>query len=141
MNVIERMRDILDNFPEISVLHQDMTDDSPGGYALASVGDVLLSADILGGQTRQHSFMFYAVFSGINDYERIANSGFLLDLAMWLESNAGAEVTAVSGNDTLTGNIKEIKTANGMLLSLPDDSVFGGVQYQLQITVVYTLEV
>ena len=140
MNVIERMRDILDNFPGISVLHQDMTDDSPGGYALASVGDVLLSADILGGQTRQHSFMFYAVFSGINDFERIANSGFLVELALWLEAHEGETVDMTVNGRTLTGEIARIRTANGMLLALPQDSMFGGVQYQLQITAEYTLE-
>ena len=140
MNVIERMRDILDNFPGISVLHQDMTDDSPGGYALASVGDVLLSADILGGQTRQHSFLFYAVFSGINDFERIANSGFLVELALWLEAHEGETVDMTVNGRTLTGEIARIRTANGMLLALPQDSMFGGVQYQLQITAEYTLE-
>ena len=140
MNIIERVREIVSGFPKIGELHQDITDSAPGGFALASVGDVLLSEDVIGGQTRQHSFLFYAVFSGINDFERIANSGFLVELALWLEAHEGETVDMTVNGRTLTGEIARIRTANGMLLALPQDSMFGGVQYQLQITAEYTLE-
>ena len=78
INIIETVRDILENFPKISEvcneIHIDFADPEPTSYGLTSTGDSLIKEDILGNQTRQHTFMLYSTFSGINDYERLLNS-------------------------------------------------------------------
>lgn len=144
MNVIETMRDILQRFPKISemlgTVHVDFTDTTPDSYGLSPIGDSLLSEDILGNQTRQHSFLLYAVFSAINDYERLANSGILLELSLWLTQQIGCEViTEVDGIEH-RGELTKITTDNGMLYNIPEENLISGVQYQLQIIAEYTIE-
>ena len=60
MNIIELVKDILQQFPKISEvcndIHIDFTDDTPTNYGLSSTGDSLISSDILGGQDSITSF-------------------------------------------------------------------------------------
>lgn len=143
MNVIERVRDILQHFPKISQLvdevHVDLTDHTPTSYGLSSIGDKKLSEDVVGTEERQHTFLFYAVYSGINDYERITNSGILLELALWLERQAGSQIEQSIGDERYMGEITEITTANGMLDSVPGENITDGIVYRLQIMAKYTL--
>ena len=145
MNIIEKVREILQNFPRISEVcnevHVDFADPVPASYGLSSTGDVLLSEDILGNQTRQHSFLLYSTYSGINDYERLSNSSALLELAQWLYTQTGSEVTSMIGGEKCSGIITEIRAENGMLYSVPQENTSDGVQYQLQIIVKYTVEI
>lgn len=140
MDVIERTRAIVGAFPQIAAalgtVHVDWTDPLPDSYGLSSVGDVLLSSDILGNERRQHSFILYTVYSSINDYERLHNSSALLALAQWLEGQTGAAVESLRG----TGVITEIRAENGMLYDIPQEDGAAGVRYQLQIIVTYTVE-
>lgn len=128
MNIIEKVRDILQNFPEIrevcNTVHVDFTDPEPTSYGLSSVGDSLVKSDILGGQIRQHNFFLYSTFSSINDYERLENSSVLLNLAQWLESQTDEEII-------------KITTENGQLFAVPQENELDGWQYQLQIVVHY----
>lgn len=137
MNVIEKIRDIVQSYPKISELtgkvHIDFTESKDENFGLYPTGDTLLSEDVLGNQTRQHSFMFYALFSSINDYERAINSGILLDMAKWLEGMKNAAID--------NGVITKITTANGMLDEIPDESENTAWKYQLQILAEYTNEV
>ena len=145
MNIIEKMRDILRSFPKISEIcneiHIDFADPEPTSYGLSSMGDALISEDILGNQLRQHSFMLYSTFSAVNDYERLSNSGVLLELAQWLGQQIGAEVTHEIDGISYLGEIRDIRTENGQLIALNQENVADGVQYQLQIVVRYTVEV
>ncbi len=145
MNIIELVKDILLQFPKINEvcndIHIDFTDDVPTNYGLSSTGDSLLSEDLLGNQTRQHNFVLYAVYPSINDFDRMSNSGVLLELAMWLERQANEqEIEITIGDTTLKGSLKKLSTANGMLYNIPNGNLNDGVQYQLQIIAQYEIE-
>lgn len=144
MNIIERVQAILESFPKISEvcnsIHIDFTDPEPTSYGLSSVGDELITEDILGGQTRQHTFMLYTTYSSINDYERLSNSSILTELSTWLEKQIDYEVNTTIGNETFTGVLTKLRGANGMLIEVPQDNEYDGYQYQLQIIAEYTVE-
>lgn len=143
MNIIEKVKDILTNFPRIGDvvgdIHIDFTDTEPTSYGLSSVGDELVKEDLLGNQVRKHGFLLYSTFSSINDYERLDNSTALLELSAWLGQQKGQPVETIIGGQTYTGKITKLTAANGMLYSIPQENVLDGVQYQLQIAAEYTV--
>lgn len=146
MNIIELVRETLTNYPKIQEftnnIHIDFTnDDEHPNYGLYSTGDVIASEDILGNQIRQHNFILYAVNQSYNDYDRLVNSTFLLDLAYWLErykSDVALDVTI--DNKVYQGKLKSLSSANGMLYNVINDDINNGVMYQIQIYAQYTLE-
>lgn len=144
MNIIETVRSILESFPKISdvcnEVHIDFADPEPTSYGLSSTGDELITEDILGNQLRQHSFMLYTTYSSINDYERLNNSTALLELGVWLKEQTGCEVETTICDNTYTGRLEKLTAANGMLISVPQENEMDGVQYQLQIIAEYTVE-
>ena len=144
MNIIETVRSILESFPKISdvcnEVHIDFADPEPTSYGLSSTGDELISEDVLGNQKRQHSFMLYSTFSSINDYERLHNSTALLDLGIWLEQQTGCEVATAVGSEERAGTLEKLTAANGMLYSVSQENALDGVQYQIQIIAEYTVE-
>ena len=145
MNIIEVVKSALLAFPKISAvcndIHIDFTDDIPTNYGLSSTGDTLIKEDVLGNQIRQHNFILYAVYQSVNDYDRMANSGALLELHVWLERYASEQEVTITVNDTeLTGTLSKITCANGMIYSIPNDNFNDGIQYQLQIVAEYKLE-
>lgn len=139
------MIEILESFPKISTvcneIHIDFADPEPTSYGLSSTGDSLIKEDILGNQTRQHSFLLYSTFSGINDFERQENSTALLELSVWLKEQVGAEIETTTEDETYKGIITKITAENGMLYAVPQENNIDGMQYQLQIVVQYTVEV
>lgn len=139
------MIEILESFPKISTvcneIHIDFADPEPTFYGLSSTGDSLIKEDILGNQTRQHSFLLYSTFSGINDFERQENSTALLELSVWLKEQVGAEIETTTEDETYKGIITKITAENGMLYAVPQENNIDGMQYQLQIVVQYTVEV
>ena len=142
MNIIEKVREILQNFPKIqevcNTVHIDFADPDPTSYGLSSIGESVISEDILGNLKKRHSFLLYAVFSSINDYERIANTSVLIELSDWLRNQSGEIETAVDGK-VYKGEIIEIKAGNGMLYDVPQENRSEGVRYQLQINADYTV--
>lgn len=106
MNIIETVQQILQSFPKINEvcneIHIDFADTEPTSYGLSSIGDTLLKEDILGNQTRQHTFMLYSTFSGISDYERLNNSGALLELSLWLSR------IAEKANDVVNNTLRDL---------------------------------
>lgn len=145
MNIIEKVRSILEAFPKIAqvcdTVHVDFTDSTNDSYGLASLGDMLVTEDILGNQTRQHTFMLHSVFSAVNDYERLTNSGVMLELAQHLDKCVGETVTHEIDGISHTGEITRITTANGMLSAIPDENTITGWFYQLQIIAEYTVNI
>lgn len=140
MNIIEKMESILLEFPKINSLHLDYNENAPEEFGLYPTGDTLVKEDILGNQQRRHNFILYAAFQSLNDYDRLANSGTLLELQQWLERYADEqEITITINRKELSGFLKKITCANGMLFNIPDDNLNGSVQYQLQITAEYTI--
>lgn len=141
MNIIELVKEVVMGFPNISDLHIDYTENDPDNYGIYPTGDQLLKKNVIGDQDRQHNFIFYAIFQSLNDYERMANSTFLLDLAYWLEHAAtGQEIEVTINNKTVTGNLTKLSSANGMLYGYQDGTLTGPVTYQLQIYAQYRLE-
>ena len=143
MNIIEKVRSLLESFPKISEvcnsIHIDFADPEPTSYGLSSTGDELIREDILGNQLRQHSFMLYTTYSSINDYERLNNSTALTELSVWLKDQVGSEVETVIGSTTYTGALEKLSAYNGMLIAVPQGNELDGVQYQLQIIAEYTV--
>ncbi len=145
MNIIELVKNIVLQFPKINEIcndiHVDFTEAEPTNYGLSSSGDRLLSEDICGNQTRQHNFVLYAVYQSLNDYDRINNSGVLLELSYWLESNVNNQrITVLVGENTLNGYLTLLTCSNGMLFSIPNENFNTGVRYQLNIAAEYIVE-
>ncbi len=141
MNIIELVKSILLEFPKINDLHIDYNESAPDEFGLYPTGDTLVKEDILGNQTRQHKFILYAVYQSFNDYDRLANSGTLLELQMWLERHANNQEVSITVDDkALTGRLTKLTCANGMLYNIPDENTNSGVQYQLQITAEYKIQ-
>lgn len=145
MNIIETMRTLLLEFPKINEICNrisvDFTDDTEENYGLTSTGDTLLKEDILGNETRQHNFILYAVFQSVTDYDRMNNSGTLLELQQWLETQTdnGIPVTAEIAGETFEGEIESITPSNGMLYAIPNENNLDLVRYQLQISAIYKI--
>jgi hypothetical protein len=145
MNIIELVKQTLTEFPRISEmnygLNVDFTEDTPGNCGLYPTGDQLIKEDILGNQDRRHNFVLYAVFQSFTDYDRLANSTFLLNLAYWLEKAAkGQEIEVTIDEQTVTGTLTNLSSANGMLYGYQEGTLTGPVTYQLQIYAQYHLE-
>ncbi len=140
MNIIEKIREILKNYPKISEfvndVHVEFTDPAAENYGLYPVGDSLISEDILSNQLRQHNFILYAVRDSFEDFTRLANSTFLLELNYWLEQQKEQEISA----GDKTGKITKLWSANGMMYEIPNGDINGGVKYQLQIYAQYELK-
>lgn len=144
MNVIEATKKILSDYKKISEFSSgvqiDFTANEPTNFGLSSIGDALLKEDVLGNQKRKHSFVLYAVNQAYEDYDRLANSSFLLELAYWLETQKGQEVDVAIGDTVKKGEITKISTANAMIFSVPTGNLNDGVMYQIQIYVEYKVK-
>lgn len=147
MTIIDYMRQTLTEYPKISEflagdgIHIDFTEPEPVNYGLSSNGDSLVKEDVLGNQIRQHNFVMYAVGQSFTDYNRLANSNFLLELSLWLERQpSGDEVAVPIGNQEIKGIFEKATTANAMSMGLMGDTIDSGVMYQLQIYAQYKIE-
>lgn len=144
MNIIELMQSVLQQFPKIGELcneiHIDFTDEFATNYGLSSTGDKLLKSDILGNQTRQHTFVLYAVYQSYNDYDRLNNSGVLLELQMWLEEKTkNQSITVNVIDETWSGIVTKCTCSNAMIYAIPDENTNSAWQYQIQIAVEYKI--
>lgn len=144
MNVIEVTKKIVSSYEKISEfsngVHIDFTINEPTDFGLSSTGDALLKEDVLGNQKRKHSFVLYAVNQAYEDYDRLANSSFFLELAYWLETQKGQEVDVAIGDTVKKGEITKISTTNAMIFSVPTGNLRDGVMYQIQIYVEYKVK-
>ena len=86
MNIVEQVKNILTRYAKHGEIHIDFSEDKENSWGLSSIGDSLVRQDILGNQTRKHDFILYTAFQSLNDYDRLNNSGQLLELALWLET-------------------------------------------------------
>ena len=145
MNIIELVKHILTDYPKITEftneINIDFTDDTHTNFGLSSVGDNLVKEDILGNQVRQHNFVLYALNQSFTNYDRLANSTFLLDLAYWLEQYKQEDPIEVTiNNETVSGKLLGLSSANAMLYMVPTGDINDGVTYQIQIYAQYYLE-
>lgn len=146
MNIIELVRTLLTDCPNMSEftnnIHIDFTDsEKKSDFGLSSTGDSKIKEDILGNQTRRHNFVLYAVNQAFNDYDRLANSTFLLELSRWLENIEPDEygIEEIIKGETYKGKLKSVECANAMMYQIPTGDINRGVMYQLQIYATYTL--
>lgn len=145
MNIIEVVKQILTDCPLVQDLsgsiNIDYTEDSPVSFGLYPTGDQLTKENILGNQDRRHNFVLYAVFQSFTDYDRLANSTFLLNLAYYLEKAVtGQEIEVTINNETVSGKLTKLSSANGMLYGYQDNTLSGPVIYQIQIYADYYIE-
>lgn len=145
MNIIEVIKSLLMELPKINEvcndIHVDFAEDTPTNYGLSSTGDAKIGEDVCGNQIRQHNFVLYAVYQSQSDFDRLNNSGVLLELTYWLERNGkGQHITADIDNETYNGRLKKLTCANGMLYAVPSENTNDCVQYQLQIAAQYKIE-
>ena len=145
MNIIEVVQQTLSEFPKIAELNNgvdiDFTEKEVGNCGLYPTGDQILKEDIIGNQDRQHNFILNAKFQSFTDYDRLANSSFLLDLVYWMEHTAtGQEIEVTINDKTVTGTLNKLSSANGMLYGFDSENLSAPVTYQLQIYAKYRLE-
>lgn len=147
MTIIDFMKEKLTAYPKISEflagndIHIDFTEPDPVNYGLSSTGDSLIKENIRGGQTRQHNFVMYAVSQSYTDYNRLANSNFLLELAYWLERLPEEDgITVNIGDQEVPARFLKATTANAMSMGLMGDTIDKGVMYQIQIYARYFVE-
>ena len=147
MTIIDFMREKLTSYPKISEfmggldIHIDFTDPDPTNYGLSSTGDSLIREDVLGNQIRQHNFVRYAVAQSFTDYNRLANSNFMLELAYWLERLPEEDGISVEvDNQTITGRFLKATSANAMAMQPMTEDINDGVLYQIQIYAQYKIE-
>ena len=144
MNIIETVKKVLTEYPRMSEfcngIHIDFNENKPGNFGLYSNGDSLVKEDILGNQKRKHNFVLYANNQTFNDFERLANSTFLLELGYWLETVKNQPVSVVVEDTAYQGVITKLSSANGMLYMVPTGDINDGVTYQLQIYADYSVE-
>lgn len=147
MTIIDFMKEKLTAYPKISEflagndIHIDFTEPDPVNYGLSSTGDSLIKENIRGGQTRQHNFVMYAVGQSYTDYNRLANSNFLLELAYWLERLPEEDgITVNIGDQEVPARFLKATTANAMSMGLMGDTIDKGVMYQIQIYARYFVE-
>ncbi len=136
------MKKVLTDYPHISdfingEVHVDFTEESDNVYGISSTNDSLLKKDILGNQTRTNNMVLYATNQSANDFDRLNNSTFLLDLGYYLETVKGQEVTATINDVEMSGHIQSVSIANAMAWGKSEDGQY--ITYQLQIKVNYTL--
>lgn len=143
MNIIAAVRQLLTECelikPFTGNIQIDFTSNQDGEFGLFSNGDNKIREDILGNQTRQHNFVLYATHQSQNEFERLQNSEFLLNLSYWLESVKGQKLETVIDGKTYSGEITKMWSANGMAYSIPPNNA-DGVTYQLQIYAQYKLK-
>ena len=137
------MRQVLTNYPNIAdfirgEVHIDFNEEEDHNYGLSSTNDSLLKKDILGNQTRTNNMVLYATNQSANDYDRLQNSTFLLDLGYYLEIVKGQKVTATINGVEMNGQVQSVFIANAMAWGKSEDGQY--ITYQLQIKVNYTLE-
>ena len=130
MNIIELVRQLLTDYPHMSEftnnIHVDFTDsDEKSDFGLSSTGDSKIKEDILGNQTRRHSFVLYAVNQAFNDYDRLANSTFLLELSHWLENIDQGEyqIEETINQSIYKGTLQSIECANAMMYQIPKERI------------------
>lgn len=144
MNIIETVKNIIMEYPNVNQvcndIHVDFTEEKSDNYGLSSTGDMLVSEDIIGNQLRQHNFALYAVWMAQADYDRMINSGVLLDLHYWLEHRTYTETVSVEiCGENYTGKIERMTCSNGMLYEI-EENFNGKVVYQIQLAAQYKIE-
>ena len=107
----------------------DITGENPSSYALALTGTSVISVDILGNRTYQHSYHFMAREQADTEADRADTHDFLEALCEWIEQrNDADDLPKLPGEYESIG----INVSNAMLMDIFDDGT-GLYQVQIQI--------
>ena len=143
MNIIDTVKDILKKYSRINELSDDVqidiTDNENANIGLFCNGDILIKKDLLGNQKRKMTFNIYAVNQAMNNFERLNNSSFLLELGYYLDSIHDVDITAVVNKTEKKGILTKLNCSNAMLYSRMDGDLNNNVMYQIQISAEYVL--
>lgn len=144
MNIVEAVKDILSKYKRINEFSNgvqiDFTSNENENYGLFSIGDQLIKSDILDNQKRKNNFVLYAITQSSNDFDRLNNSTFLLELGYYLDSIKNVEITANINGTERVGKITKISCSNAMLYDVLEGDINNFVRYQIQVSVEYEIK-
>lgn len=142
MNVIETLRKKITTCPlmkTFNAVHMDYTEPNDGQAGLFFNGASLVRRSVEGDSDWQARFTLYTFCDTFEDYQRISASNFLLGLTYYLQSLSGIEIVENVNGDDHVGEIQSVAASNGMLYQLVNANYDKGGQYQIQISVNYTI--
>lgn len=142
MNVIETLRKKITTCPlmkTFNAVHMDYTEPNDGQAGLFFNGASLVRRSVEGDSDWQARFTLYTFCDTFEDYQRISASNFLLGLTYYLQSLSGIEIVENVNGDDHVGEIQSVEASNGMLYQLVNANYDKGGQYQIQISVNYTI--
>lgn len=143
-NVVRTMRELLSEcslLDKFNGIHVDYTieEDVPGALGLFSMGTTKTGEDILGNERYRIGFQLQTGLTAYEDYERLRNSDFLLQLTYWLNRKKNIRIVEEFGETERLGKITTVSAGNALLFDAPTGDVNDGVVYQLQVTVDYII--
>ena len=142
MNVIETLRKKITTCPlmkTFNAVHMDYTEPNDGQAGLFFNGASLVRRSVEGDYDWKARFTLYTFCDTFEDYQRISASNFLLGLTYYLQSLSGIEIVENVNGDDHAGEIQSVEASNGMLYQLVNANYDKGGQYQIQISVNYTI--
>ncbi len=142
MNVLETMRSILSECELLDAFngcHVDYTEPNVGTCGLFSNGATKVRETICGKQYYHIAFQLYASCDAFEDFNRLQNSNFLLELTYYLNGLKDIAIVEKVGLTSRQGKITKITASNALLFNLITNDLNDGVQYQLQINVDYEI--
>lgn len=141
MNIIEAVKSIVASYEHISAfsdgVNVDYTAEASGNMGLFPTGDSLVKKDILGNETRRHTFQLMATADSFNDFDRLNNSNRLLEFTYYLNA---IKNMVIEDNEEFRTTITRISPSNAMLYGYLSKDAQDGVVYQLQISAEYKTE-
>lgn len=133
MSILESLITFFGGCPyidDLAIIDAETTNEDAGSYAIAPTGETLVTEYMDGARLIQYSFAFqFREFTAANA-EKLANSGFIDNLAQWLVhcSRSGNLPVLPTGMEC-----ESISSANGMLYSLDESGNAGNYHIQCQM--------
>lgn len=142
MNVIETLQKSITACPlmaKFNELHIDYTEPNDGQAGLFFNGTSMVGQTVSGDSKWTARFVLYTFCETFEDYQRLSASNLLLELTYYLQSLNGIEITETVNGEERTGEIQNVTASNGMLYRLVNANYDKGGQYQIQVSVNYTI--
>lgn len=134
MNIINKLKEILEASPYIPSVNIDYAENTMGNFGLYSAGEALIKETITGNKTYNANFVLYFCSNSEDDFNRINNTGLINKICSYLNE---VYYEDIKENNEKIGTINNILCSNGMLFNVPG-SVNDGYIYQIQIKLTYT---
>lgn len=143
MNIQDAVKKVIKDFNRINEfsdnIQTDFADDADGSVGLYGAGDALIRYDVLGNMRCKSDFHLYAVNQAANNYDRLNNSSFLLELGYYLRTIKDIPITAIVNGEERRGIMKSIDCSNAMLFSRMEGDMNRNVMYQIPIKTEYII--